>query len=252
MSLREEALRRAVAELPETEREVIQLRYGLNGERAVVARGDRAQARHDARARAPDRVRGPRAPGREPELGALEAARARERRGSARELTQTRPERYRPRRVCGWRRSPPLATHPRSNTRARDGRDAARASDTNIRSLYCGMAEAAYLEDTCKTALNRVHEPAAFRFAGRSTRTAAARTPATTASPVPSTRTSTWAWARTSLPRSSSRSTSSRLLRRELARAEWDRRDDRDGNGHRSVPALRGPLPADARRRSRR
>ena len=62
VSLEEEVLRRAVAALPEREREVVRLRYGLEGDSgSAVARADRQAARPHARARAADRVDGARA-----------------------------------------------------------------------------------------------------------------------------------------------------------------------------------------------
>ena len=57
LKLRSQALRQALAALPEREREVVVLRYGLDRRRAADARGDRPPARADARARAPDRAR---------------------------------------------------------------------------------------------------------------------------------------------------------------------------------------------------
>ncbi len=56
VSLAHEALRRTVSELPEAERRVIRLRYGIDGERAQAAARDRARAGPVGRARAPARV----------------------------------------------------------------------------------------------------------------------------------------------------------------------------------------------------
>ena len=56
VSLEQETLHRAVEKLPDREREVLRLRYGLDGaEEPEVARGDRPQARAHARARPADR-----------------------------------------------------------------------------------------------------------------------------------------------------------------------------------------------------
>ena len=57
LNLRSEALRHALAALPEREREVVVMRYGLDGRRAADARGDRPPARPDARACPSDRAR---------------------------------------------------------------------------------------------------------------------------------------------------------------------------------------------------
>ena len=56
VSLSEDTLHRALGELPDRERTVVQLRYGLVRGRSRAAARDRAPARHHARARAPDRV----------------------------------------------------------------------------------------------------------------------------------------------------------------------------------------------------
>ena len=57
LSLRSQALQEALRALSERERQVVVLRYGLDGRRAEDARGDRPAARADARARAADRAR---------------------------------------------------------------------------------------------------------------------------------------------------------------------------------------------------
>ena len=61
---RGDAVRRAVSKLPERQRDVISLRFGLVGDGPDLARADRQAARHHARARPPDRGRGPPPPRR--------------------------------------------------------------------------------------------------------------------------------------------------------------------------------------------
>jgi len=66
VSLREDVLRRALAELPEQEREVISLRYGIDGEepksvREIARRFGLKEARV-----AGNRIGSPRVPGRPP------------------------------------------------------------------------------------------------------------------------------------------------------------------------------------------
>ena len=53
--LRRENLRRALAALPEREREVIEMRFGLTRRAPVHARGGRSRVQRDARAHPPDR-----------------------------------------------------------------------------------------------------------------------------------------------------------------------------------------------------
>ena len=56
-TIRGDAVRRAVAKLPERQRDVILLRFGLVGDGPQLARADRQAARHHPRARPPDRGR---------------------------------------------------------------------------------------------------------------------------------------------------------------------------------------------------
>ena len=57
LSLRSQALKEALRALTDRERQVVVLRYGLDGRRAEDARGDRPPARAHPRARAADRAR---------------------------------------------------------------------------------------------------------------------------------------------------------------------------------------------------
>ena len=60
VSLREETLRRALEELPDRERTVVELRYGIDGGEPTPLREIGRQLGHHARAGAPDRVQGAR------------------------------------------------------------------------------------------------------------------------------------------------------------------------------------------------
>ena len=85
VSLRTEALRSALGELPDRERKVVELRYGIAGAEPTPLREIGRQLGHHARAGAPDRVARARAPG--PDARARRAARsrlAREHRGRLR------------------------------------------------------------------------------------------------------------------------------------------------------------------------
>ena len=64
--LREDALRRALEQLPEREREVVKLRYGVGGDEPDAAVRDRPAARDLAGHRAPARAQGAGRAGREP------------------------------------------------------------------------------------------------------------------------------------------------------------------------------------------
>ena len=54
-NLRKENVQRALQALPQREREVIEMRFGLTGGRAAHARGGRPRVRRHARAHPPDR-----------------------------------------------------------------------------------------------------------------------------------------------------------------------------------------------------
>ena len=54
-NLRRENVRRALEALPQREREVIEMRFGLTGARPVHAGGGRSRVQRDARAHPPDR-----------------------------------------------------------------------------------------------------------------------------------------------------------------------------------------------------
>ena len=109
------------------------------------------------------------------------------------------------------------------------------------------MARAQYLEETCKSALNRVPERAGCRSAGPSTPIEAARTAAITASRARFTRTRPGR--RGGLLHEDRGQDERRRGAAARARlAALDGRAHCDGDGDRPVPALRGPLPADARR----
>ena len=58
-TLRETDIRRALDTLPERERQVLELRFGLTGDQAADARGGRARVRGDPRADSPDREQHP-------------------------------------------------------------------------------------------------------------------------------------------------------------------------------------------------
>ena len=102
-------------------------------------------------------------------------------------------------------------------------------------------------EVLCKSALNKVPERVdAAVPATRSTAIAVARTPAGTASPGPPTSTSIMDCGTDFDTQVVVKTNVADVLRRELRRPSWQRRDRRARHQHRPISACRGTLRADA------